>query len=382
VTDQKTFLAPRLVGRRFRDHSIPLELLKDLAAIEELAFGAARWLYLKEHQSRQRVPRGFMEGLSLNLVAVESGSAMPVIKWETDEAQLFPQQGEEYLARAGKQIIGAVAAAENDENIGEYLPAYLLVYFDRISRRLRDDECIEFDPGNSARLARLNRETRKVIRLAAPEMTSYTEEIRRRGVIPEMDQHKQTFELHFIDGPRRKIDYTPDIRETVKEAFNDYEKGARVLLRGIGRFDRNDNLEAIESVEELTLLDRNDVGARLDEFRSLRQGWLAEGWLDEGPAQVPSPDGLDWLTHAFETNYPGDLDLPFLYPTPEGGVLAEWTVAEQEISLDINLEEKYGEWHVLNMANDQEDTHRLDLNDRDSWKWIAEQLKASEEAGK
>lgn len=377
MTDQKTFLAPRLVGRRFRDHSIPLELLKDLAEIEDLAFGAARWLYLNEHPNRQRVPRGFMEGLSLNLVAVESGSAMPVIEWETDEAQLFPQQNEEYLARARERIIGAVAAAENDENIGEYLPGHLLVYFDRISRRLRDDECIEFDPGNAARPARLNRDTRKVIRLAAPEMTSYTEEIRRRGVIPEMDQHKQSFELHFIGGPRRKIDYTPDIQETVRDAFNDYKNGARVLLRGIGRFDRNDNLEAIESVEEITLLDRNDIGARLDEFRSLRQGWL-----DESPAQGPSPNGLDWLTHAFDLNYPGDLDLPFLYPTPEGGVLAEWTVGKQEISLDINLEEKSGEWHVLNMANDQEETRRLDLNNRDSWKWIAEQLKASEEAGK
>ena len=147
MTDQKkTFLAPRLTGERFRGHSIPLEFLKDLAAIEELAFGAARWLYLNEHQDRQRVPRGFMEGLSLNLVAVETGSAMPVIRLETDEAQLFPQEAEVFLTKAGERIIGAVAAAENDENISEYLPGHLLVYFDRISRRLRDDECIEFDP--------------------------------------------------------------------------------------------------------------------------------------------------------------------------------------------------------------------------------------------
>lgn len=378
MTDpNKIFLAPRLSGRRFQDHSIPLELLKDLAAIEELAFAAARWLYLKEHQNRQRVPRGFMEGLSLNLVAVESGSATPVIRLEADESQLFPQEGEMFLTQAGERIIGAVAAAENDDKIGDHLPAHLLVYFDRISRRLRDDECIEFDPTNPARPARLNRSTRKIIRLAAPEMTTYTDEIRLRGAIPEMDQHKRSFQLHLIYGPNLKIDYTPDIQATVKEAFNEYKSGARVLLRGIGRFDRNDNLEAIESVEGLALLERNDVGARLDEFRSLRQDWL-----DGSPAHVPSPEGLNWLTHAFELNYPGDLDLPFLYPTPEGGVLVEWTVGHQEISLDINLEERAGEWHALNMANDQEVSEQLNLNDRESWKWIADQLKASEEARK
>ena len=208
-------------------------------------------------------------------------------------------------------------------------------------------------------------------------MTTYTAEIRRRGAISEMDKGKQSFELHLIDGPKLKIGYTPDIQATVKDAFTDFEKGARVLVRGIGRFDRSDNLEAIESVEDLTLLEHNDVGARLDEFRSLRQDWL-----DGTPAQVPSPDGLDWLTHAFELNYPGDLELPFLYPTPEGGVLAEWTVGQLEISLGINLEQQSGEWHALNMINDEESSTRLNLKDRASWKWIADQLQASEEARK
>ena len=63
-------------------------------------------------------------------------------------------------------------------------------------------------------------------------MTTYTDEVHLRGAIPEMDQHKRSFELHLIDGPNLKIDYTPDIQETVKEAFNEYKKRrARLAAR-------------------------------------------------------------------------------------------------------------------------------------------------------
>ena len=40
------FLSPRLVGNRFDQHSIPLEVLKDLAALEELIVEVAKWHYL------------------------------------------------------------------------------------------------------------------------------------------------------------------------------------------------------------------------------------------------------------------------------------------------------------------------------------------------
>ena len=52
------FLKPRLVGTRFEEHSIPVEVLKDWTAFEGLIVQAARWLYLEENPKRKRMPRG------------------------------------------------------------------------------------------------------------------------------------------------------------------------------------------------------------------------------------------------------------------------------------------------------------------------------------
>lgn len=52
------FLCPRMVGPRFDGHAIPLELLKDLAVLEEMIIEIAKWCYLQEpgaENVRQRV---------------------------------------------------------------------------------------------------------------------------------------------------------------------------------------------------------------------------------------------------------------------------------------------------------------------------------------
>ena len=55
------FLSPRLVGKRFDQHSIPLEVLKDLSALEELIVEVAKWHYLRANKDRKRIPKGFVD---------------------------------------------------------------------------------------------------------------------------------------------------------------------------------------------------------------------------------------------------------------------------------------------------------------------------------
>jgi len=61
------FLKPKLIGPRFEEHAIPLEILKDLAALEEMIIEVAKWKLLQEHPDRKRVPRGFTQGIELRL---------------------------------------------------------------------------------------------------------------------------------------------------------------------------------------------------------------------------------------------------------------------------------------------------------------------------
>ena len=61
MTENVEFLNPRLVGDRFADHAIPLEVLKDLSALEELIVEVAKWHFLQENSERKRIPKGFAE---------------------------------------------------------------------------------------------------------------------------------------------------------------------------------------------------------------------------------------------------------------------------------------------------------------------------------
>jgi len=189
-------------------------------------------------------------------------------------------------------------------------------------------------------------------------------------MVPEADQRKMTFELQVINGPRVSAPIASQHLDSVIEAFNGYRQGIRVLLQGIGRYSRFEKLESIDAVEHISILDPNDIVARLEEFRVLRNGWL------DGKGLAPTAEGLDWLAQRFESQYPDDLPLPYLYPTAEGGVQAEWSLDAEEISLEINLDTHVGEWEALNMETQRDTSRILALDEGRDWLWLAERIRA------
>ncbi|MDA1050217.1 MAG: hypothetical protein O3C40_07025 [Planctomycetota bacterium] len=369
MSDPIPFLSPRMVGQRFEQHSIPLEMLKDFAALEEMLIEVAKWHYLKDHPERKRTPKGFTDGVSLKLTGVEDGSAVPKIGLFVASAMLFPDENQFLLEKARDSVIAAINAAEHDEPIDPHLSEMHLAYFDRIGRGLREGEAIEFNPNNRDRPARLNKVTRRKLTLASTQIQELTEEVTLRGRIPEVDKEKLTFHLQLPEGNRVPASLESQHREKILEAFTGYDAGTRVLLQGIGRFNRQERLQRIESVEHLGLLDPNDVAARLDEFRSLQNGWL------DGKGLAPAPAGLDWLTTSFENSYPDDLPLPYVYPTAEGGVQAEWTLGQHELSLEIDLRSHQGQWHVLDLLTQAVSSRDIHLDGVDDWTWLVQQIR-------
>jgi len=107
-----------------------------------------------------------------------------------------------------------------------------------------------------------------------------------------------------------------------------------------------------------------DVRERLFELRSLTDGWL------DGKGKSLAPAGLDWLASTFEQRYPPNLPKPYLYPTAEGGILAEWSIKPSEISLEIDLASRIAKWHCLNLETGKDESRQLDLNSADAWAWL------------
>jgi hypothetical protein len=154
----------------------------------------------------------------------------------------------------------------------------------------------------------------------------------------------------------------------VLEAFNGYRDNRKILVRGIGRFNRSEKLLGLNAVEHISILDDLDPGARLDELKVLKNGWL------NGKGTAPAHKELDWLADAFQHNYPDELPLPYLYPTAEGGVQVEWSVDGWEITLEVDLTQRQGEWHALELSSEAEETHMLKLNEPNGWQWVANEI--------
>lgn len=365
------FLEPRFIGKRFENHSLPLDILRDLASLESFFCKTVTHLYFKEHPDRQRLPRNFFDGISIKLVSIEEGSAIPklVLFFSCATVGLFPPATQSYFEKARDSLINAIEAAHDNKAVTGILPENLLGYFEQIGRGLLDDESIEFKGPGSGKVAVLNRETRKRLILASSKTQSYTEEIERLiGAIPEADQDKNTFTIHTSDGEKVQAPMEPINREIVINAFNKFTDGEKVRIKGIGQFNRAGKLLKLDSIEEIQLLEELDIELRLSELLSLKDGWM------DGKGKAIEATGAEWLLQGFRENYEATLPLPRLFPTLEGGVQAEWSLGVQEITVEFDLIKKTGFYQYLNSATLEELDEELDFSVLGTWQKLNEFL--------
>ena len=118
-------------------------------------------------------------------------------------------------------------------------------------------------------------------------------------------------------------------------------------------------------IEETRLVSKSlwELVVRLNELRSLEDGWL------DGKGEAPPQAGIDWLESVFIVNF-DKVILPHLYPTEAGGIQAEWTLGNRELVLDVDLNNKKGYWHEMDMATMEDDDKTLTLDSADDVGWI------------
>jgi hypothetical protein len=362
-------MKPRLVGRRFDGGVVPLEFLADFTVLGEMILEVARWKYFTANSERKRLPRGFNDGLSLKLTAIEEGSA--ILGITLFFASLFPTNAAQCILDARDAILGAISAAERNEPVEDFLPPGLLSYFDRFGRNLAEEESINFLPVGSSAPATLTKRSRKILVLAGAE--EITNPIVVYGNVFGVNRKTEFFQMQLIDGTSVPVPCERRHRDAILDALNNYrgkDHSPRVRVSGTGRFNRDNKLLGVESVEHFSVVDPLDVGARVEELKLLKPGWL------DGQGNRLDPLGLDWLSKAFYEFYPQVLGFPYLYPTVEGNARFEWSVGPYSISLDVDLNARTGEWHSLDLETDAETTREaLDLSSQSAWEWVAREIR-------
>ena len=125
-----------------------------------------------------------------------------------------------------------------------------------------------------------------------------------------------------------------------------------------------------------------DISRQLADMKRLKDGWAdgmqpADQW-GNGYGKAPAHHELNWLAAQFANRYDAGFPKPYLYPTPEGGVQAEWPIGSNEASLEIDLTTHTAEWYCLDFHADASTENLLDLDNAKSWDWITHELRRME----
>lgn len=107
----------------------------------------------------------------------------------------------------------------------------------------------------------------------------------------------------------------------------------------------------------------NQIGAIIE---------LKDNWFNGVEGTAYKKDELLLVKESF-SYLKGNL-LPFIYPTVEGDVYAEWSLNKHEISLEIDTNTMQAKWYCLNMLTNEDNTRILDLEIVSHWIWMAAQL--------
>ncbi len=129
------------------------------------------------------------------------------------------------------------------------------------------------------------------------------------------------------------------------------------------------------NVSHYPAVDPLNIELQIAGMRHLEDGWAdgmqsAEQW-SRGYGKALSAEGLDWISSQFDLHYAQHLSRPYLYPTPEGGIQAEWSIGPYEASIEIDILQHIGYWHCFDIENSKSTERSFDLDQADSWHWIA-----------
>jgi len=365
---RKGFFTPRLVGERFEQHSIPLDVAKDLAVLEDLLVGAAKHIYKSEYD-RQKGPRNLRAGVSLRIEGISEGSAIAYLQLAVTPNVKDSANVLDCLDTAKERILQAVnAAMAGDKKLArEALPAELLSMFGKLGSSFGDNEYIELAPNSTEdERARLDRKTRRFLVGIYDKDIVIEQSVEVRGKIGELDKIKLTCQIELPNGKMLHCKLNRENLRKAESIFLEYEHGGRVFISGTGTVTANGQVGSVESIRELELLPTHDIVARLDELKHRNQS------LFEGDDGLLNSTTLDWFQSNALTVFDADHLLPAIYPQEETGLALEWSINGLELSLEINTKDKTGYLHSWDSKTDIELSETIELQNLEGWLKVAE----------
>lgn len=369
MASNKDFFSPRFTGPRFEDHTLPVNILEDFTAFEELIFDLAKNVFLEKNPNRKRVPKGFTDNVYLKLSGIQEGSTILTFLISTipnNSPTIFPSENTDYFGyfeEARDKVFNVIEEANSDGSIN--LGSKYLDYFNKIGKNLEEGESI-YLLDHSERTVVFTRSTRRKILLSRAEKIEYSEIIQENILIPSIDKRTKKFYIELNNGKVFEHYLDPEFTDTITNAFSEYEKKTLVSIKAIGVYNKNNDLILIEKIESMDILDPFDVSVRLNELSKLENKWF--NGID---GKALNKEQINTFESYFESYFRADLALPAIFPTISGDIVLEWKKGNIEISLEVNLSNMTAQLFYFNMEDDNEDyENTLDLKKEEYWQKI------------
>jgi hypothetical protein len=367
---REILIEPHFEGERFRNQTLPFALLRDLEALQGIILEIAKSAYKENHPHRQRIPRGFSDQLELHL-STRGGSCVAEVALIKDDFLLEGCDPRLQRARAACDRFLEALAHVQEQRPGPppCLPDSAWPYVEKFGRGLHPDESIRMAAPGSGQV-RLTREIRRQLLLSRPGSKPLTEEVEVVAKVVDVRPRDQLMPIELRDGRVIPCNINDQqVAELGPMRVDDF--GVRwVLIRGIGLLDGSQQLVRVEEADSTELLDPLDPIVQLEQLRQLAAGWL------DGQGVPPSAQLLDQIGAWLETHLRGEQPIPRLYPTPEGGVEAEWLLGRLDLSIEFDPPSNTVRWHAMDLDRNTVEEDTLPLHDAEKLQALGKKLEA------
>lgn len=354
--DDGVFVRARFAGGRFDSHTIPFEVLPDLAAYRNLIVEVAKQLYFDRNGDRQRVPKGFAESFQLGLAKVEGGNSATVFAKRIEPEKGLGEQNDLGFPRhsefdeARDFVDRVIATVVQTGQVPSDFPSILAGRFNLFGQSLLPGEFVELSHNGAAPI-RYDTATRRKIVLSGE--STYENAVDNFFVLNGGLADANV--VHVLDKNNVRHNFHASSPEVFKKALVRCRHEVRLV--GVGMFDRYERLTRLVEVREVIYTEdepSQSFEQRLDEIALVPAGWYSENNLAPNTHAIATMRAFVLLI----TNEAGAL-CPYLYPTPDGGVTAEWTRDDWQISASIESPELTIELHALNVATGREEEQSI-----------------------
>ncbi len=334
TTKKQIFLEQILKGGRF-DGPTPFlayPILPDLTAYLDIVVAVAKELYLKNNPNKVRIPKKFESRFNVGVAEIKSGSTVPVFERSYDQESWINDEFDQARDLINEQLLFLQnEVKQNSVGINDF-PEKVIPLFGRFGQHLKQDETITLKiPGkNNAPI--YSRDIRSQV--LSINKKSYQDICYLSGAISGFEVESGVFNLVVGDG-ERIIGPLSDTFDTVlRDLASKYKKEEiSVTLIGLAKYQPDGSIAQIERLQHIAIFRNGEPNyfpnpnKRIDEFTKYQNGWLdGEGLAFDSQDLC---DTKEWIEKLLKI---ADIPAPFVYPSPENSVIAEWSFGFWEVN--------------------------------------------------